>query len=345
MKYNIKPFNYNNTLGLPSVTKEYLLSIGVKETSIGYYDEPELGKYDIPVESHPIETILSQNYDCVVPVWKKDGDSGGYLLARKRKDCVIIYSDGERCANIMESFATIIPPINSHEFVVQRKDGKWGVVAPHKEKPIVVFGKYKYMWGFDTGLCMFEVETNDKQTFSNRGIINSVGTEVVRPYTYTDIYDFYGNGGPFIKVVKEDKEVHLDKSEFIQTLVENNYKTKMDYKEDIKRCYSCIMEQEKTTVNMEFSMGFSMNFRTIYQTLDVLKIMMVYAWEKYGYGSYKDFFQGKELETKYLNIIQYPDNIIVNDFKKYIKKFHVKTIFDDEMETLHKMEDIINSLC
>lgn len=118
----------------------------------------------------------------------------------------------------------------------------------------------------------------------------------------------------------------------------------MDYKEDIKRCYSCIIEQEKNTVNMEFSMGFSMNFRTIYQTLDVLKIMMVYAWEKYGYGSYKDFFQGKELETKYLNIIQYPDNIIVNDFKKYLKKFHVKTIFDDEMDALHKMEDIINSL-
>lgn len=344
MEYYSMPFNYDNTLSLPDVTKEYLLSIGVEEISFGYYDEPELGKYDIPVEAHPIETILSQNYDCVVPIWEKDGDSGGYLLARKGKDCVIIYSDGERCANIMESFVTIIPPIKSHEFVVQSKDGKWGVVAPHKEKPIVEFGKYKYMWGFDTGLCMFEVETNDKQTFSNRGLINSVGTEVVRPYTYTDIYDFYGNGASFIKVIKEGKEVYIEKSEFIQTLVDNNYKTKMDYKEDIKRCYSCIMKQEKTTVDMEFSMGFSMNFRTVYQTLDVLKIMMVYAWEKYGYGSYKDFFQGKELETKYLNIIQYPDNIIVNDFKKYLKKFHVKTIFDDEMDTLHKMEDIINSL-
>ena len=72
----------------------------------------------------------------------------------------------------------------------------------------------------------------------------------------------------------------------------------MDYREDIKKCYDSIIEQEKTTVNMELSMGFSVNFRTIYQTLDLLKVMMVYAWGKYGYGNYKDFFKGKELETK-----------------------------------------------
>ena len=118
----------------------------------------------------------------------------------------------------------------------------------------------------------------------------------------------------------------------------------MDYREDIKRCYSSIMEQEKTTVNMELSMGFSMNFRTIYQTLDVLKVMMVYAWEKYGYGTYKDFFKGKELETKYLNIRQYPHDVIINDFKKYLRQFHVRTIFDDDVKTLEKMEEIINSL-
>ena len=214
MEYYTKPFNYNNTLGLPSVTREYLLSIGVEETSVSYYDEPENGKYDIPIESHPISTILSQNYDCVVPIWKKDSDVGGFLLVRKGKDCLIIYRSGERCANIMESFVTIIPPINSHEFVVQRKDGKWGVVAPHKEKAIVEFGRYKYMWGFDSGLCMFEVDTNLKETFSNRGIINSIGIEVVKPYTYTDIYDFYGKGNSYIKVENEDREIHLMKSDF-----------------------------------------------------------------------------------------------------------------------------------
>lgn len=118
----------------------------------------------------------------------------------------------------------------------------------------------------------------------------------------------------------------------------------MKYKEDIKKCYSSIIEQEKTTVNMELSMGFSMNFRTIYQTLDLLKVMMVYAWEKYGYGTYKDFFKGKELETKYLSIRQHPHDVVVNDFKKYLRQFHVRTIFDDDVKALEKMEEIINSL-
>ena len=344
MEYYTKPFNYNNTLKLPNVTREYLINIGVEETSVGYYDEPENGKYDIPIESHPIDTILSQNYDCVVPVWKNEYDNGGYLLVRKEKDCMIIYRSGDRCANIRESFTTIIPPINSHEFVVQRKDGKWGVVAPHSDKAIVEFGKYKYMWGFDSGLCLFEVETTNKQTFSNRGIINSAGTEVVRPNTYTDIFGFYGKETSYVKVEKEDKVIHIDKFDLAQITISNNDMTRMDYRGDIKKCYSSIMEQEKLTANMELSMGFSVNLRTIYQTLDILKIIMVYAWEKHGYGSYKDFFQGKELETKYLSIIKYPHEAIVNDFKKYLKQSHVRTIFDDDLKSLEKMEEIINSL-
>lgn len=221
MTYYKKPFNFNNTQGLPSVTKEYLINIGIEETSVEYYDESENGKYDIPIESHPIETILSKNYDCVVPVLEKS-DLGGYLLVRKGKDCMIIYRDGNRCANIMESFVTIIPPINSSEFVVQRKDGKWGVVAPHKENAIVEFGKYKYMWGFDFGLCLFEVETSDKQTFSNRGIVNSDGIEVVKPYTYSDIYDFYGKETSYIKVEKEDKVILIKKSDLSQQTININ---------------------------------------------------------------------------------------------------------------------------
>ena len=338
-----KPFNYNNTLGLPSVTKEYLLSIGVEETSVGYYDEPENGKYDIPIESHPIGTILSQNYDCVVPVWRKS-DTGGFLLVRKEKDCMIIYRDGDRCANIMESFVTIIPPIYSYEFVVQRKDGKWGVVSPHSEKAIVEFGKYRYMWGFDSGLCLFEVETNNRQTFSNRGIINSAGTEVVKPYTYTNIHGFYGKETPFVKVEKEEKVICLEKMSLLQIDNNNGSKVDADYREEIKKCYASIMEQENLCVNMESTLGFSVNLRTIYQTLDILKIVMVYAWEKYGYGSYKDFFYGKELETKYLSIKRYSDEVIINDFKKYLKQSHVNTIFDDDIRTLRKMEEILNSL-
>lgn len=344
MEYYTKPFNYNNTLGFPSVTRDYLLTIGVEETTVGYYDEPEEGKYDIPIECHPIETILSHKYDCVVPVWRNASDISGYLLARKEKECMIIYRDGERCANIMEAFVTIIPPINSHEFVVQRKDGKWGVVAPHKEEAVVEFGKYKYLWGFDSGLCLFEVETNNKQNFSNRGILNSAGNEVIKPYTYTNIYGFYGKGISYIKVEKEDKEIHLEKSGFSQSTINDDEKIEMDYREDIKKCYTSIMEQEKLTVNMESSLAFSVNLRTIYQTLDVLKMMMVFVWEKHGYGSYKDFFHGTELKTKYLSIIQYPDKVIVNDFQKYLEQFHVKTKFDDDVKALEKMKEIINSL-
>lgn len=344
MDFYSKPFNYNNTLDLPSVTREYLLSIGIEETSVSYYDEPENGKYDIPIETHPIATILSQNYDCIVPVWKKDSDIGGYLLARKEKDCMIIYRDGERCANIMESFVTIIPPINSYEFVVQRKDGKWGVVAPHKEKALVDFGKYKYMWGFDFGLCLFEVETNEKQTFSNRGIINSIGIEVVKPYTYTDIYSFYGKGTSYIKVDKEDIEIYLEKTTLSQTAIKAKRTSKMDYRGEIKKCYASIMEQEKIVVNMSLSMGFSVDIKPLTQTVDILKMMMVYAWERLGYGSYKDFFHGKELETKYLSLKQYSDESILNDFKKYLKQSHVRTIFDDDVKALEKMEEIIASL-
>lgn len=115
----------------------------------------------------------------------------------------------------------------------------------------------------------------------------------------------------------------------------------MDYKEDIQACYSSIMEQEKMVVNMQFSMGFSMDIRPLTQTLDILKIMMVYAWEKLGYGTYKDFFKGKELEAKYLSIIKYPHEVIIKDFIKYLGQFHVRTIFDDDVKTLEKMKEIL----
>ena len=118
----------------------------------------------------------------------------------------------------------------------------------------------------------------------------------------------------------------------------------MDYREDIKKCYSSIMEQEKAAVNMDFTTGFSVNLQTIYQSLDILKIMLVYAWERHGYGTYKFFFHGKELETKYLNIKQNPNELIINDFKKFLKQSFVRIIFDDDTEALVKIEEIVNSL-
>ena len=94
-----------------------------------------------------------------------------------------------------------------------RGEIKWRFFAPHKEKAVVEFGKYKYLWGFDSELCLFEVETNNKQTFSNRGILNSAGAEVIRPYTYTNIYGFYGKGTSYVKVEKEDKVILIEKSD------------------------------------------------------------------------------------------------------------------------------------
>lgn len=49
MAYNTKLFKYYNTLSPPSVIKEYLISIGVEETSLRYYDKQKNGKNDIPI--------------------------------------------------------------------------------------------------------------------------------------------------------------------------------------------------------------------------------------------------------------------------------------------------------
>lgn len=118
----------------------------------------------------------------------------------------------------------------------------------------------------------------------------------------------------------------------------------MDYRESIKDCFANILEQEKLLVSMNFSMGLSMDIRPLAQTLDNLKIMMVYAWEKKGYGTYKEFFHGKELETKYLSILNYPHDVVINDFKKYLRLNHVRTMFDDDLKSLEQMEEIMNSL-
>lgn len=251
MDYYTKPFNYNNTLELPSVTKKYLISIGVKETSVAYYDEPEKGKYDIPIEYHPIESILSQKYDCVVPVFRKS-DIGGCLLVRKGKDCMIIYRDGGRCANVMESFVTIIPPINSYEYVVQRKDGKWGVVAPHKEKEIVEFGKYKYMWGFDSGLCLFEVETNNKRTFSNRGIINNIGEEVIKPYTYSDIYSFYGKETSYIIVQQGNTKLFIEKENDLRIIQKEKMNLNLIISKSEENKYGIVDESGKCIIPFQY---------------------------------------------------------------------------------------------
>jgi len=191
---------------------------------------------------------------------------------------------------------------------------------------------------------MVEVDTDNKQTFSNRGIIDSNGMEVVKPFTYTDIYNFYGKNTTAIKVELEDKELLIEKSSLNSNNMTDKGVSKTNYKEVIKKCYQQILEEESITVNMQFSLGFSVDTRSIFQTLDVLKLMMVYAWEILKYGTYKDFFHGKELETKYLSILNYPHDVIIKDFRNYLKLNRVRIIFDDNISTVETMEKIINAI-
>lgn len=86
----------------------------------------------------------------------------------------------------------VIPPINSTVCCVRRADRQWAAFELGNKTPIVDFGKYNYMWGFDNGYCLVSVADKDRTTFSNRGIINEQGEEVVKPYTLGDIFSFYG---------------------------------------------------------------------------------------------------------------------------------------------------------
>lgn len=65
MEYYTKLFKYNNTLGLPCVTKENLTCIGVEEASVGWNDDP---MKDNPIDFCPTGIILSNNYDCIAPI-------------------------------------------------------------------------------------------------------------------------------------------------------------------------------------------------------------------------------------------------------------------------------------
>ena len=93
-----------------------------------------------------------------------------------------------------------ILPINSTVCCVRRADWQWAAFGYGNKTPIVDFGKYNYMWGFDNSYCLVSVTDKDRTTFANRGIINEQGEEVVKPYTFQDIWNFYGRNEPFIIV-------------------------------------------------------------------------------------------------------------------------------------------------
>ena len=104
----------------------------------------------------------------------------------------------------------VIPPINSTVCCVRRADRQWAAFELGNKTPIVDFGKYNYMWGYDGGYCLVSVADKDRTTFANRGIIDSRGNEVVKPYTYLNIWSFYGKNEQYIMVQTEIGFVWLD---------------------------------------------------------------------------------------------------------------------------------------
>lgn len=106
----------------------------------------------------------------------------------------------------------IVPPIRSDVYCVKRMDKQWAAFKLGNKTPIVDFGKYNHMWGFDCGYCLVSVHDDDPTTFANRGIIDSRGNEVVKPYTYLDIWRFYGIEEHYIQVLTEKGVVWLDRN-------------------------------------------------------------------------------------------------------------------------------------
>jgi len=110
-------------------------------------------------------------------------------------------------------YKKIIPPINSDVFVIERKDGKFGAMKLNQMEPIVEFGKYAYMWGYDGKYCLVNMGGRSYVNHEDRGIINCSGIEVIKPYTYDSIWSFYGEKWPNIRVENKGWIIELDKKD------------------------------------------------------------------------------------------------------------------------------------
>ena len=132
----------------------------------------------------------------------------------------LLDSYGYECYDFNEFFESlgiecieIIPPINSIVYCLKRADKQWGAFVLGNKTPIVDFGKYSYMWGYDNGYCLVSVADEDRTTFANRSIIDANGKDVVSPYTYNDIFNFYGKEEPeIVALSKENRIVGLDRN-------------------------------------------------------------------------------------------------------------------------------------
>lgn len=133
---------------------------------------------------------------CKVPdIFKEDKDT--QFIHRKNK---IEYNyDVEKIKTYLSKigieYSYIKPPHHCNLFCIKLKDGRWGAMLYGSEEPVIPFGKYYHMWGFDDWHCL--ISLND--TFASRGIIDCNGAMVVEPYTYDDIWDFYKKPYPTIR--------------------------------------------------------------------------------------------------------------------------------------------------
>lgn len=132
----------------------------------------------------------------------------------------LLESHGFECYDFNEFFESlgieyvdIIPPINSTVYCLKRADKQWAAFVLGNKTPVVDFGKYNHMWGFDNGYCLVSVHDEDRTTFGNRAIIDSRGNEVVKPYTYSGIFNFYGKEeSEIVALTKENRIVELDRN-------------------------------------------------------------------------------------------------------------------------------------
>lgn len=109
-------------------------------------------------------------------------------------------------------FIEITVPIQSNVFCVRRKDRKWAAYEIGNKIPIIEFGKYSYMWGYDNGYCLVDTFDTNEFKFINRAIIDEQGEEVIKPYTFQNIWNFYSSKEPYILVQISNEIVELDRS-------------------------------------------------------------------------------------------------------------------------------------
>ena len=188
------------------VTKEHLLSLGVKENVEG------VPVYGMPC-FRPLDTIISADYDAVELLYMNPkNELQSVLGVRKENLCGLINMLGVQILPLL--YSSIVCPINCSKpvFCVDRSSDHKRAAIDIFGKTVVPFGTYVYMWGYDHNLCLVSTEGG---TFKNRAIIGIDGEIIVSPNKYVDIYGFRGKKS----IIVEDK-AHNYLALSVETLTE-----------------------------------------------------------------------------------------------------------------------------